>query len=475
MASRAVRHTIKTLGISLALGTVPGTGVAQSAADRVAVDDKERIAEEILATQSQDGPRSPALIQLLTELGVVYETEGQHVLATAVLEEARQLVRANYGLHTLDQVPLMQQVLANQQAIGNFPMVRALEEELLELAERNPDDLRAAAIHRDAGRRVADVLRRFLAGEAPAEIYPEEGIYSFWRDDMISALASDAQIHYADSAAVLLRNGLHASAELRDVEMQIVRATDMVRQRSRPRIQSRSVAGQAATMQQNRFSTVSNSRRYREDRTVYNPALVQRMNTLEDLASKAGLQDAPAALQNALGAARGGAYTSPYEVARDSLYRLIVYDEAAFGDSADEASLRSRLQAYLQVADWDLLYSQNGVAFDQYVRVHELLKATDFGEPLIAELYAPPIPVVLPTFQPNPLETPESTRYIDVSFEISKFGESRRIEVAGAAADVSNAAKDDLVNFIKGARFRPRVTDGELGRPAPVVVRYYLD
>ena len=28
----------------------------------------------------------------------------------------------------------------------------------------------------------------------------------------------------------------------------------------------------------------------------------------------------------------------------------------------------------LQLADWDLLYSQNGVAFDQYARVHELLE-----------------------------------------------------------------------------------------------------
>ena len=115
------------------------------------------------------------------------------------------------------------------------------------------------------------------------------------------------------------------------------------------------------------------------------------------------------------------------------------------------------------------------MAFDQYARVHELLKTSGFGEPLIAELFAPPIPVVLPTFQPNPLETPESTRYIDVTFEVTKYGESRRVEIAGATPNVSDAAKDDLVSFIKGARFRPRVTDGELGRPSPVVVRYYLN
>ena len=176
MVSRAARHTIETLGIIVAL-VLPGTGFPQSETERVRADEKERIAEEILAAQAQDGPRSPDLIQLLTELGVLYETEGQHALATAALEQARQLVRANYGLHTLDQVPLMQQALANQQALGNSVAVRAIEEELLDLAARHPDDLRSAAIHRDAGMRRRDVLRRFLAGEAPEEVYPSGDLF----------------------------------------------------------------------------------------------------------------------------------------------------------------------------------------------------------------------------------------------------------------------------------------------------------
>jgi hypothetical protein len=229
-------------------------------------------------------------------------------------------------------------------------------------------------------------------------------------------------------------------------------------------------------MQGNQFSTVSNARRYRvENRHSYNPALAQRNNTLLDLASGAALRDAPAALQETSEGPRRGAMTSPYQMGRDSYYRVIAYDEAVFGDSTDEASLRSRLDAYVQIADWDLLYSQNGVAFDQYARVHELLKTAGNGATVIAELFAPAIPVVLPTFQPNPLETPESSRYIDVTFEVTKYGESRRVEIAGATPDVPAAEKDDLVSFVKGARFRPRVADGVLGRPSPIVVRYYLN
>ena len=479
MFSRVAPQAIQTLGLVIALGVVPGTGFPQSDAERVRADEKERIAEEILAAQAKDGPRSPSLIQLLTDLGVLYETEGEHMLATAVLEQARQLVRANYGLHSLDQVPLMQQGMANQQAIGNLVAARAIEEELLDLAERHPDDLRTAAIHREAGKRRLAVLRSFLAGEAPSEVYPETGLYSFWRDDMISGLVSDVQIHYADAAAVMLRNGLYSSDELRDLEMEILRSSDLVRrQKSRltTRSQPTTIAAAPMTMQQNTFSSVSGNRIYRNpDRIVYNPALEDRMNTLSHLAGLGALQDAPAVLRDATEPPRGDGRTSHYELGRNSYSRLIAYDEAVFGSSAEEPRLRSRLEAYLQLADWDLLYSQNGVAFNQYLRVHELLKTTRSGETLIAELFAPPIPIVLPTLHPNPLQTTTSSRYIDLSFEVTKYGESRRVQIAGATPDVSNAEKDDLVSVIKVARFRPRVSDGELGRASPVVVRYYLD
>jgi hypothetical protein len=106
--------------------------------------------------------------------------------------------------------------------------------------------------------------------------------------------------------------------------------------------------------------------------------------------------------------------------------------------------------------------------------VYEVLAKTDFAPRLIAEVFAPAIPTVLPTFLPNPLETELSARYIEASFEVTKYGEGRRVEIVGATPGVSAAAKEELANLIKGSRFRPRVADNELGRAAPVVVRYYL-
>ena len=208
---------------------------------------------------------------------------------------------------------------------------------------------------------------------------------------------------------------------------------------------------------------------------VFNPELVQRTNALSALANGAGLQGAPAALQEAVTAVPEGAgLITFYEIGRESYNRVIAYDEIAYGSSVDEATLRSRLETYLRLADWELLYAQNGAALEQYARVHELLATSDFAARLIGDVFSPPIPTVLPTFMPNPLSTEPSARYIEASFEVTKYGESRNVEIVGATPGVSPAAKQELANLIKGSRFRPRVADGELGRAAPVVVRYYL-
>jgi hypothetical protein len=81
---------------------------------------------------------------------------------------------------------------------------------------------------------------------------------------------------------------------------------------------------------------------------------------------------------------------------------------------------------------------------------------------------------VLPAFQPNPLVTVPNDAYIDVSFEITRYGGSERVKVMAKTANVSEEAETRLVNFIKRRTFRPQAVDGELARSATVVVRYYV-
>lgn len=445
MVSRVARHGLAMLSSLAALVLLPGLGFPQGVSERFRAAERERVAEEMAAAQAEEGPRSPALIELYAALGAQYENDGQHGLATAALEQARSLVRANYGLHTLDQLPLMQQALENQRVLGDVAMVQAIEEEMLALAMRHPTDLRAVAVYRDAGRRRMDILMRLLAGDAPPEIYPEVGLYSITKSEVVKGLVTAAQTHYAAAAAVIVRNELYSSGELREIETEIVRASDLFRQRT--------------ILSQN----------HDPDGVVRNSLLEAETDRLLDLAGFTVFSD------DVERRARLDGVTSRYEIGRDSYRRLTAYDEKAYGTAVPATQLQSRLEAHLQLADWDLLYSRNGLALEQYARVLAQIETTVVAAPLIAEIFAPAVPIVLPTFLANPLQTPSSVRYIDVAFEITRFGESRRVEILGAAANVSDADKNDLLALIKGSRFRPRVTDGELARAAPVVVRYYLN
>jgi hypothetical protein len=430
-----------------ALGVDPDAGFAQTEPARFRAEERERIVEQIGAAQEDEGLRSPSLISMLTDLGLFYQEEGDYALAAVALQEARHVVRVNFGLHTLEQLPLIEQALENAQAVGDIPMVQALEEEMLDLAKRHPDDLRTASIYRDAGRRRMDILRRLMAGDMPPEVYPEAGLWDVSKKAVMMDLVTQAQIHFTHAAEVILRNGLYSSGELRDLEMQIVRASDLFRERRE-------------------LSTYSIHRDYHT--VVFDLVLEVRSSIVSDLAGATGPDDP------AWGFPFDGR-TSRYELGRDSYRRLIAYAEAASELlPADAYAWQARIDAYLQLADWDLLYSRNAVAFDEYAQVHAMLESTDAAEPLIAAIFAPPLPVVLPTFVPNPLWTLESARYIDVTFDITKFGESRRVDVAGAAGDVSREEKAELVALIKASRFRPRVADGELGRTSPVTLRYYL-
>ena len=80
-------------------------------------------------------------------------------------------------------------------------------------------------------------------------------------------------------------------------------------------------------------------------------------------------------------------------LARESYRRLIHYAEMLSESApADEPAWRSRLEAYLQLADWDLVNSANGAALDEYAQVHEMLEAAENVEALMVEIFAPPIP-----------------------------------------------------------------------------------
>jgi hypothetical protein len=442
-----------------------------------AFDEQQRqILERIHEIQANGGPYAPSLLAELETLIVLYGESGDHALAVLAIEQALQVVRANSGLYSLDQVPLLWQRIRSEEARGNDAEVWDLEQKLLTLVRRHPDDLRAATELRAMADRQMAVLDRVVEnGETPPQViygcfydewpdYPGGSCQAGNRSTVVQGMLAEANRNHADAIAILLRNEAYSSDELRELELDLVRGAELIHSK----YEERGVTG---------------TRPVKVITVPLMPAGLgaelrepwrSRMASLVDLADwelpydGMGTPEEEDFLQDR--EPREARFRSPYSRGRQSLRRLYAY-----GVAGSAASL-TRASDLVRIADWDLFFSHNGLAVEGYALAHRLLEQAGAEAESVASLFAPPLPVVLPSFEPNPLARDESlpeSGYIDVSFAITRYGEAEDIEIRGAA-NAHDSAVDDLVDLLKSSRFRPRFTNGQLADSVPVAVRYSL-
>jgi hypothetical protein len=473
MTSIAVRNRANLWAAIVLLPAVAAAPMGLSQSLGADAERLPQIIDHIQQEESRNGPYSEALIRPLSDLALIYQDGGDHDLAVAVIHRVRQVVRANEGLHTLEQIPLIQQMIANEDAIGRFENAWQLEQDLLTLARRHPDDMRAVPVFREAAAKRIAVARRYLAGEFPPQMvlgcyygWPRETVdptnfhapriptttscNSGERDDAIRAIVSDAQRHYADAIAVMLRNERYASDELRELELDLLRSFDVMnRGSSYGRVHS-GVGLDGAALDAEPWRSWMDSM-----------ALLAEWELPRPVGERAPEQRDGEPISNRFYEGR----CLDHCLGRQSLERLLSYEIAT------SAPLREQVEAFIRIADWE----GREQALERYERVLKMLQ--DAGaETLIDELFAPETPIVLPTFLPNPLVsrgTQATSQYIDVGFEISRYGEARRVQILETTS-VTDIDKAGLVELIQRSRFRPRVTDGKFARASPVIFRYYL-
>jgi hypothetical protein len=271
-------------------------------------------------------------------------------------------------------------------------------------------------------------------------------------------MLAEAQRNYSAAITTLLRNEQQDSDELRELEMKVIRGIYMVQSLYD---EQHSKIGKPMPLVPSYIGTDSME------------PWRSRMAPIVDLAG----WELPYPTMSALDARetpknemRHTRIMDPYHRGRQSLRRLYAYSAATSSAPLDQADIA------LQIADWDLLHSNNGLAVDRYELIYGMLEESGVARESIEQLFAPSTPVVLPAFEPNPL-APDETRaaigHIDVGFEITRFGRSRGVDVL-AAENATDDAKRALVDAITHSRFRPRPTDGRFGVASSVVVRYYL-
>jgi hypothetical protein len=464
MASFGARRALQVITAIVALAAAAPYTATAAGLDPGA-ERQRQLLERIQEILSRDGPYSSDLLEPLVGLITLYRESDDDVLAAVAIQRAMHVVRINNGLHTLEQVPLIRQLLRIEEERGNHAAVWDIEQDLLTLVRRYPDDLRTVPVLREVADRRMAALGQYLGGQRPPEVVLG-CFYEAWprRDDancqagsrktVVQGMLAEAQRDYSAAIAVLLRNGLYGDDELRDLELSLLRGIDLVRTRydNDPRRDALPlVPGMPASKHLEPWRS--------------------RTEPIVELATW-GLPSASGAVddKNAELEAENTRIGDTYHRGKQSLRRLYAYAGASSSSPLIQAN------AALQMADWELLYSRHGFAVEAYQRAHDVLQALGVARASIEQLFSPPVPVVLPAFQPNPFvrdATRETTGHIDVGFTITRYGRGREIEILDATNDTATA-RDRLVGLIMNSRFRPRPTDGEFADSSRVVTRYYL-
>ena len=449
-----------------------GTVFAQPVLELATIDPQVELVQRIAELRAEGGPTPANVIEPLRALALQYQENGDHSLAIVALEEARHVTRVHQGLTSADEAVLLRQQIRSEKERGDHQRVWDLEQDMVTIARQHHDDGRMLPIFRDLAEDWSRVIEGVRAGERPPMIYL--GCYygaplppyddtrgkrraplpmgeggggsncsSGSRDGIIGRLQSELLMYYADAIETILQTGDYASQELREFEQAALRL------RSRKRI----------TVM--RYGEAGGSFTYCSGGTLDHYLALEILDSCLAPVGRGG---------NFVAANVGGAV---------GLIRLISYEIRSAAPAADRA------RAIADLADFTLIAipvdrrrfeeSTLNWALAFYERAYRELQQGDDVE-ATAQIFAPELPVTLPTFAPNPFTSAAtaSSRYIDVAFAVTKYGRGEQIEILATSKDVTREEKRDLIFLIERTSFRPRVVDGTLADAARVALRYQV-
>lgn len=145
-------------------------------------------------------------------------------------------------------------------------------------------------------------------------------------------------------------------------------------------------------------------------------------------------------------------------------------------------SLESPQPDYLAIAeqmmvlgDWYLLFDRRAAALAIYEDAFEVLDAVQATEADIQRIMTPGMPVSAPDAMASDSKLPDTAfaGYIDVEFQVSKFGVASKPEVIAASEELDSPVTTALIRKIRQEKFRPAFVDGSAASGENIKLRYY--
>lgn len=421
MSSVAVRRMPAPMSgmILIAAIAMPWVGFAQTSLTPDQQERERRILEQIREVETRDGVNSPDLIDPWMALGLFHEEQDRHHMAATAFQRARHVVRVNYGLSSLREVPVLMQLVRTEEARGNAERAWDLERELLALARQHAGDMQTYPVFAEVARKRLDLLDRYDSGKRPPQI--ELGCY------------------YAGYGG---RDELNAF--------------------------QRGVGSGSCTAGSRRTVIMTLIRELRGYQAMAVEALVENGRYAGDELER--IAEEVVRTNHEYGAPFAGIVFRP-------ILRYV---------PEDSAETRQYAQMLIHRADISVLRAHRvGRAHDYdevlelYEAAHGLLEREGVDAATLDEIFSPAVPVVLPSIESNPLissadsASGASGDYIEVAFDVTKYGEAGNVERIDTSGTARGADKD-LVRTIKRGAFRPRLVGGEIVDADRVVLRHYV-
>jgi hypothetical protein len=460
----------------LVAAVVTASGAAFAQPRPAFIDPEQQLLEQIAELRAEGGPTTAGLLERLHILALLYQESEDHARASVAFDEARFITRVHQGLSSVDEALLLRQQIRSEEALGNIEAAWNLEHEMLTIARKHLDNIRMVPIFRGLAEHRSEMLGEVRAGKYPPAMYlgcyyagvspryddargerhPDvdtTGSCRFGtREAVILKLREEILLYYADAIEVLVANGAYASQELLDLEREALKVGF-----SAPYLTAPSMGN--ATLGATRFVGVR-------------VGCVGK--TLDELLASELLGGCLEPVIHSEGhvVANVGSWVS--------LVRLIAYEIRSAAPAAARAS------AFVELADWHLLSipldrrhldDSLDTALEVYERAYRELQLGADAPTWTTRIFSPDLPATLPTFAPNPFSSAapaESSRYIDASFAITRYGWAEEIEIVDSSKDATRGEKRDLVRLIESTSFRPRFVDGKVADSAAVSVRYHL-
>lgn len=468
-------------------GAASPTVAADIAQDAQAQDERDNLSTnlsaDIAAYRARIGdilansnPYSVELREQYDALGTLLQRAGQHEDAIKAFESAMHIDRVNGGLYTLDQIPVVEKMIASHDALGNWSDVNDLHGYLFYIQQRT---------YEEGDPRLLAAMEAWADWNVTS--YLEEGP----RYDVPSNFRSGASLSTGpvEYVAVQQRDGSYAyiprqqlmtpfrTSSLLDPAFSAMHGVDAERVIDERLKIARDYYEQIAEAQEANADQADADAELRVQHKLANVAFAvkQQIAGLETVSSDGSMFTNRVIQQQSRAPL---AVTRGYATNRDA---LIAIAEQREQDTAVPAV--EKAQAWISVGDWHVSFDYGARGGEAYRKAWDILAASGMDAAAIREIFMPEPLIPVPAFAMHPYSREVRgiaadadiawKGYMDVTLNVNRYGDVSGAKVDATSENTPQVLRRELLRYLRSTKVRPAVVDGELARREDVKLRYY--